>query len=130
MSLHTALQAIGIFIIGILLLGAFLEMGPLAWIIFGTMIVLGVLQVQRQRSRRAGEDDTTYCANCGTEVDFEIFDGNDDEDSWDVAYCTRCGAPVDPEISSGAVSGPVNCRDCGSPNDPDDQRCRYCEAPL
>lgn len=129
MSLHTALQAIGIVIVGTLLFGTLLDMGPLAWVIFGTMLVLGVLQVQRRRRNRAAEDDDAYCANCGTELDFELFDA-EGGDQWGVAYCPSCGAPVNSDRDADAFGGTMNCPDCGSPNDAGNERCQYCETPL
>lgn len=132
MSLRIALQAVGIVVVGLLLLMTLLAMGPVAWLVVGTMVAIGVLQVHRKRrqrrERRAGEG-TTYCANCGSEVDLEAYD---DDPAWEVAHCTDCGAPV--ETATGPATDDAtsrrNCPECGSPNGPEATTCTYCDAEL
>ena len=149
MSLRTALLAVGLLVVGYVLFVAFLAMGPIAWVVFGTMILIGIIQVYRTRRApdRDSGTDAQFCANCGAELAFELVDGDDtrveddqieddegDTGEYSVNYCSSCGAPV-PSTSDGDADGGVerrrrNCPDCGAPNDPDRTACDYCGAAL
>lgn len=49
-------------------------MGPVGWLVFGTMFLIGVIQVHR-----------------------ELREGNGTESAPRVTNCAECGAPNDPE---------------------------------
>lgn len=121
MSLRIALQGVGIVVAGLVLLWGFLAMGPLAWVVIGTMLVIGVLQVLRDRRRSKSESGElpAYCANCGSALalDAHVAGGSEDAE-WELDYCPDCGAPVAPAGASGSVGKTRNCPDCGAPNDP------------
>ena len=132
-SLPTALKIVALLFVGLLLIPAFLAMGPLGWVVVGSMFVVGAVQVHWNRKKPAGAGDgrPEDCPNCGAEIDDEVFATDAPDDEWEVGYCQDCGAPVG-EDDSGNESRvrTVNCPDCGSPNDADDGQCRYCDAAL
>lgn len=130
MSLPTALKLVALLVVGLLLLPAFLAMGPLGWVVIGSMFVVGAVQVHRKRSAETGDGRPEYCPNCGRELDDEVFATDDSDDEWEVGYCPDCGAPVRDGTETESRTRKVNCPDCGSPNDPDDEECEYCDAAL
>lgn len=132
MSLRTVLQAIGLLAVGWVLFWGLFAMGPLGWVVFGTMLVVGVLQVHRERSRRNRDrNGAACCANCGATVDLEAFDTDGEERTkWEVNHCSNCGAPVQSTTDDESRSTTRNCPDCGAPNEPSDGTCAYCDAAL
>lgn len=133
-SLPTALKVVALLFVGLLLVPAFVAMGPLGWAVIGSMFLVGAIQVHRGRNRstEAGGGRPDYCPNCGTELDEDVFATDDPDDDWEVGYCSACGAPIRGGDDTGSESRVrrVNCPDCGAPNDPDDDECEYCEASL
>ena len=131
MSLRIALQLIGLLFVALLVGGWILAMGPIGWVVFGTMLAIGFVQVYRQRRRRHEALDA-YCANCGSEVDVDAYETErTDQDEWRANYCTHCGAPVTARPEAGSSSpGRRNCPDCGAPNDPAARTCTYCNTGL
>lgn len=133
MSLPTALKIVALLFVGLLLIPAFLAMGPLGWVVIGSMFVVGAVQVHqnRKKSAEAGDGRPEYCPNCGAELDDGVFATDDPDDEWEVSYCPDCGAPVRGDDSGNESKvRKVNCPDCGSPNDPTDEKCDYCDAEL
>lgn len=113
------------------MLPAFLAMGPIGWVVIGSMFVVGVVQVHRKRSADSGEGRPECCPNCGSESDDVVLATDDADDEWEVGYCPDCGAPIrDDDAGDDSKVRNVNCPDRGSPSDPDDVACDYCEAPL
>lgn len=132
MSLHTALKAIGIVFVGLLLLPAFVAMGPVGWTVVGVMLMIGVLQVHRERSRddSAGKR-PAYCPNCGSQIDAYADDYETRvATQWQVEYCPDCGAPLASGTESESRPRRGNCPDCGAVVDPEDSECDYCRAEL
>ncbi|MDR5673116.1 Zn-ribbon domain containing protein [Halalkaliarchaeum sp. AArc-CO] len=148
MSLRTALLAVGLLVVGYVLFVAFLAMGPIAWVVFGTMILIGMIQVYRtQRAPdRDSESEPRFCANCGAELAFEPVDedgdgedgdgadgdgedgdgkdgessdGQDEHREYSVNFCSSCGAPV-PDATDGDAGGGAERRR---------QNCPDCGAP-
>lgn len=133
MSLRVALQAIGLLVVGYVLLIGFLGMGPLGWIVIGTMLLIGIIQVHRTRSQPGteGSDHPQFCVNCGATLDLAADDADDGErQEFEVNYCGSCGAPVPSTTETAAESERTNCSECGAPNDADQTKCDYCGAPL
>ena len=149
MSLRTAFLVVGAVVVGLFLLEGFLAMGPLGWLVFGTMIVIGIVQVHRNRRRADGsaDDEAVFCANCGESIDPTIFDDetrdNDDvprdnnDPDWSVNYCRSCGAPIPEtdlnrllEASTPPARSRQTCPDCGASNELDQTECGYCNAAL
>lgn len=132
MSLRIALQAIGLLIVGYLLLVAFLAMGPIGWAVFGTMSVIGLVQVYRSRRRRARttDDRPKFCANCGAELAYELDDSSADSSGFETNHCSSCGAPVPSPSETSPTVRRKNCPECGAPNDAEETTCNYCEATL
>lgn len=154
MSLQTALQVVGLLAVGYLVFVGLLAMGPIGWVVFVPMLLIGSYQVYRERSRRSGaergSDERNSCPNCGSTLDIEAFETTDEsdadgDDDRQVRYCSTCGTPLetvpssDPAPSfvddrSGADTGRsnrvTNCPDCGAPNDPHRTTCEYCDAEL
>lgn len=132
MSLGTALKAVGLVVVGLVLLWTFVAMGPIAWVVIGTMLAVGVIQVHRERRRGADEGDETpaYCPNCGTEIEVAYDAAGDAGGEWAINFCPECGAPVAPDSESEAAARPQNCPDCGALNDPLATECEYCHADL
>ena len=141
MSVRVALQAIGLLVVGYFLLGSLLAMGPIGWLVFVPMLLVGAAEVYRRRARRDrgsdGGDD--YCANCGSAIELDAFDTRETEESdseWETGYCANCGAPVGSGETADRTGGstgserPMNCPDCGAPNDPDRTTCNHCDATL
>lgn len=133
MSLQTALKAVGLVVVGLMLLSAFIAMGPVGWVVIGTMVAIGVIQVHRNRRRSEDEagDAPAYCPNCGADLDAAAYERQAGADSqWKLNYCPECGAPVAPDSSGDAAPRPQNCPDCGALNDPGETECDYCHADL
>lgn len=130
MSVRTALQAVGLLALAYVLFVTFLALGPIGWFAFGTLFVVGVAQVYRER-RRGGSDGEAgwpnYCTRCGTALE---FDADGAESGEPVRYCGECGAPVRAETGDEATGRTVNCADCGAPNDPDRTTCTHCGLEL
>lgn len=132
MSLHPTLEAIVVVILGVLLLPAFIAMGPLAWVVLGGMLLIGIVQVHRGRDRNEkGVERPTHCPNCGVRIDAyaEEYERRDDS-QWQVQYCPDCGAPLAPETGKEPRPSRGNCPDCGAVVDPADSECDYCHAEL
>ena len=142
MSLRTALLVIGVIVVGLFLLEGFLAMGPLGWIVFGTLIGIGIVQVHRNRRRADDPADVEaiFCANCGEPIDSTIFEdetGEGDDSHWSVSYCRNCGAPIPEEdlnrlleVSTPSGRTRQSCPACGAPNEHDRTECGYCSATL
>ncbi|AUX07781.1 hypothetical protein AArcSl_0124 [Halalkaliarchaeum desulfuricum] len=134
MSLRTALLAVGILVVGYVLFVTVLAMGPLGWIVVGTMLLIGMIQVYRKRRglNRDGETPPRFCANCGAELAPEFGEGDvEGEDSeFGVNYCSSCGAPVPSAADTATEKRRCNCPDCGARNDADRSECDYCGAVL
>ena len=141
MSVRVALQVIGLLVVGYFLLGSLLAMGPIGWLVFVPMLLVGAAEVYRRQARRdpgsngAGD----YCANCGKAIGVDAFDtrATDESDSeWEIRYCANCGAPIDSGVIGDRTGGstgsqrPTNCPDCGAPNDRDRTTCKHCDAAL
>ncbi|RKD98163.1 double zinc ribbon domain-containing protein [Halopiger aswanensis] len=132
-------------------------MGPIGWLVFVPMLLIGGYQVRRERREwsEAERERTAlnYGLNCGSPVYSEGFGAVDDSDAdddgdWRVRYCSTCGVPLESFLSPGPGgsetssvddrfetdtdrSGSVtNCSDCGAPNDPDRTTCKHCDADL
>ena len=140
-SLRTALLVVGVIVVGLFLLEGFLAMGPLGWIVFGTLIGIGIVQVYRNRRRADGptDDEAIFCANCGEPIDPTIFEDEmeDDDPDWSLSYCRNCGAPVPKEdvnrlleMSTDPGRTRQSCPDCGAPNEFGRTACEYCNATL
>lgn len=142
MPLRTALLVVGAVVVGLFLFEGFLAMGPLGWVVFGTLIFIGIVQVYRNRRRADGpfDDDAIFCANCGAPFDPTIFEDETRENSdpdWSVSYCRNCGAPVPEEdlnrllkVSTPPGRTRQSCPACGAPNEHDRTECGYCSANL
>ena len=143
MSLHTALQVIGLLAAGYLLFVVLLAMGPIGVFVFGPLLVIGAVQVYRNRTRRSGSgsESPSYCRHCGAAIDTDAVDDEreTDDGQWEVQHCSNCGAPLEPEpktdretdaAESGSASRTKNCPDCGAPNDPDRTACTHCDVEL
>lgn len=131
MSLPTVLKILALLIVGLLLVPAFVAMGPIGWVAIGSMFLVGVVQVHRERSAASSGGRPEYCPNCGTELDDDVFATDGPGDEWEVGYCSACGAPIrGDEAADESKVRKVNCQDCGAPNEPEDEECEYCEADL
>ena len=145
MSLHTALQAVGLLAVGYLLFVVLLAMGPIGMFVFGSLLVIGAVQVYRNRARRGGSgsvsEGPSHCRHCGSAIDTDAFDDEKEADDgqWEVRHCSNCGAPLEPETKTdretdtaetGSASRTKNCPDCGAPNDPDRTTCTHCDVEL
>lgn len=132
MSLPTALKVVALLVVGLVLIPAFVAMGPLGWAVIGSMILVGAVQVHRSRKRDSRADDglPKYCPNCGTELDDDVFGGEADGD-WKVGYCIECGVPIEAgSDDEDSVAKRTNCPDCGAPNESGADECEYCDAEL
>ncbi|QCS41588.1 hypothetical protein [Natrinema versiforme] len=126
---------------------AFLAMGPIGWLVFGTLLAVGVIQVHRKRATETSRPDDVsgYCPDCDVTVDLEVADGDgeggDRADPSDpsVRYCPNCGESIDSDgdVENAADSrdarratGTTNCAACGAPNDPERTTCKHCDAAL
>ncbi|MDG5818782.1 zinc ribbon domain-containing protein [Natronococcus sp. A-GB7] len=130
MSVHNALQAIGLLALAYVLFWSFVALGPIGWVAFGTLFLVGVVQVSRERRRGGSDGDPdwpNYCTRCGTALEFDA-DGAEPGES--VRYCGECGTPVQAETRNEAASAAVNCADCGAPNDPGRTACTHCGLEL
>ncbi|WP_440770449.1 hypothetical protein [Natronorubrum sp. DTA28] len=144
MSLHTALQVIGLLAAGYLLFVVLLAMGPIGLIVFVPLLAIGTVQVYRNRTHRGDSDSGSkrpnYCRHCGEAVDTDAFGGDQEgDDQWEVRHCSNCGAPLGSETKidresdtteAGSASRTKNCPDCGAPNGPDRTTCTHCDAAL
>ncbi|WP_436344978.1 hypothetical protein [Natronorubrum sp. FCH18a] len=144
MSLRTALQVVGLLAAGYLLIVVLLAMGPIGLFVFGPLLVIGAVQVYRNRTRRGGSESVSespsYCRHCGAAIDVDAFDDEREADGpWEVRYCPDCGAPLEPEtktdrgadtVETGSAGRTKNCPDCGAPNEPDRTTCTHCDAEL
>lgn len=132
MSLRIALQALGLLVVGYVLFVAFLAMGPIAWVVFGAMLVIGILQVHRKRRQPDPETGggPQFCANCGAKLDREIDENSPGSQEFEVNYCSSCGAPVPSTADTAPAAQRTNCPECGAPNDAEQTECDYCEATL
>lgn len=130
MSLPTTLKVVALLVVGLLLIPAFVAMGPIGWVVIGSMFLVGVVQVHRKRSSASGGVRPEYCPNCGSEIDDDVFAADDPDEEWEMGYCPACGAPIRGDDGSESRARPVNCPNCGAPNEPDEEECAYCEADL
>lgn len=132
MSLRIALQAIGLLVVGYVLFVAFLAMGPVAWVVFGAMLAIGILQVHRKRRQHDQEtgDGPQFCANCGAKLDHETGENSSGSQAFAVNYCGSCGAPVPSTADTAPAAQRANCPECGALNDAERTECDYCEATL
>lgn len=144
MSFDTVLKAIALLVGLCLLLLGFIAMGPIGWLAFGTLLVVGVIQVHRKRARETDQthSETGYCPDCGATIELESASGDgesEDRAAPSVRYCPNCGEEIDTEgdTESAADSrdtrrttGTTNCAACGAPNDPDRATCKHCDAAL
>lgn len=130
-SLPIALKVVALLVVGLLLIPAFLAMGPIGWVAIGSMFLVGVVQVHRERSAKSSGGRPEYCPNCGAGLDDDVFATDEPDNAWAVCYCPDCGAPLEDD-DPGSESKPrrANCLDCGAPNDRGDDECGYCGAEL
>ncbi|QLK27286.1 hypothetical protein HYG81_06705 [Natrinema zhouii] len=122
-------------------------MGPIGWLVFGTVLAVSVIQVHRKRAKETDRthDETGYCPDCSVTVDLVIIDGNGkggdrpDPSNPSVRYCPNCGESIDADgdaenaadsRDARRATGTTNCAACGAPNDPDRTTCKHCEAAL
>ena len=106
MTVRAGLQAIGLLVVCYLLFSAFVALGPLGWLLFGTLLVIGLVKGYRGRTRESADE------------------------SGETDYCPECGAPIAPAAEHGSGAGPVNCDACGAPNDPERTTCKHCNTEL
>ncbi|WP_440763892.1 hypothetical protein [Natronorubrum sp. DTA7] len=144
MSLHVALQVLGLLVGGYLLFVTILAMGPIGLVVFVPLLAIGAVQVYRNRTRRSGSESVSespsYCRHCGSAIDTDAFDDEreGDDGPWEVRHCPDCGAPLESatksdrgtDTTNGTAGRPTNCPDCGAPNDPDQTTCTHCDGEL
>ncbi|MFC4438726.1 MULTISPECIES: zinc ribbon domain-containing protein [Natrialbaceae] len=106
MTVRAGLQAIGLLTAIYLLFLTFAALGPLGWLFFGALLVIGLVQGYRGRTREGVAEDG------------------------ETGYCPECGAPIAPDSEHGSDARSVNCDACGAPNDPKRTTCEYCDATL
>ena len=139
MSLHVALQVLGLLVGGYLLFVTILAMGPIGLVVFVPLLAIGAVQVYRNRTRGSDSDSGSarpnYCRHCGEAVATDAFGEHEDDDQWEVQYCPDCGAPLESATKSdrgtdGTSGRPTNCPDCGAPNDTSRTTCTHCDGEL
>ncbi|ELY68132.1 hypothetical protein [Natrinema versiforme] len=126
-----------------LLLLGFIAMGPIGWLVVGTLLAVGVIQVHRKRARETDRThtETGYCPDCGATIELESASGDGeggDRVVPSVRYCPNCGESIDSEgdtenaadSSAPGQTGTTNCAACGAPNEPDRTTCKHCDAAL
>ncbi|TYL39219.1 hypothetical protein CV102_08005 [Natronococcus pandeyae] len=106
MTVRAGLQAIGLLTVLYLLFLTFAALGPLGLLFFGTLLVIGLAQGYRGRTR-------------------DSLDEGDETDS-----CPECGASIRSDAVHDSDAEPVNCDACGAPNDPGRTTCTHCDATL
>lgn len=106
MTVRAGLQTIGLLTVIYLLFLMFTALGPLGWLFFGALLVIGLVQGYRGHTREGAAED-----------------GETD-------YCPECGAPIAQGSERGSDAGSVNCDACGAPNDPERTTCKHCDAKL